>query len=294
MEETTKYDEALALIEAEARKCLSKAASTTAPNAPVMRIHLLALGSPAWGRASDSMDRRLVRLSRFLSRLRRLVKHLVLERERGALHTICSVTLSSALLKPPWRTLVTQHLLRFFDAEVLLSDFSQDSHLRRAYAGYGGSICLLKGPSIAALLPPGEHRSVLRGGGGEAGVENDVGWRRRKRGAGIVFETLHEDVDAATQTDGPDEQRAAKKAAAKKGDDIEEAASGLHRRARLHTHASHDRGNGDSTQQSTTDAIPSPARPTAPPRFRGLQSLRERGLRATKQVDVDMEERDSN
>ena len=75
------------------------------------------------------------------------------------------------------------------------------------------------------------------------------------------------DVDAGVKE--KKEDTAAKK---KQGDDIEEAAYGL------------------SRKESTPPLTPSPRPPRV--KFEGLKSLRERGLRATKQVNVQVEKAD--
>lgn len=261
--EGASYEEAWVAIEQEAERCkrisLKKDASP-----PALRIHLPCLGSQA---ASTGFDNRLVHLSRFLVRLRRLLKDLSLH-EQAPIHSICILSLSSNLLAPQTSTkMTTLHLSRFVDAQLLISDFGQYPHLRKAYLGYGGGISLLKGPSVGFLLPPGESRSVLRGGTAEAGAENDVGWKRRKKG--VVLETLHEDVDAGVKEK---EAETPSKKNVHGGDDIEEAAMGLPRK--------------DANPPTST--APASSRPPRA-KFEGLKSLRERGLRATKQVNVQVE-----
>lgn len=266
VEEET-FDAAWHAIEQEGERCkrlsLDKGASL-----PALRIHLPCLGSQGSAQHGSSQGNRLMQLSRFLGRLRRLLKDLSLH-EQTPIHSICILTLSPDLLLPfASINTTTFHISRFVDAQLLVSDFSHYPHLRKAYLGYGGAVSLLKGPSVGFLLPPGESRSVLRGGVAEAGAENDVGWKKRKRG--VVLETLHEDVDAGVK----DSDTVKETSNTKQGDDIEEAAMGLSRKEATHSH-SHPH--------------PEPApRPTRV-KFEGLKSLRERGLRATKQVNVQVE-----
>lgn len=285
--ETTRYDEAWRAIETEVQRLSNHAQ-------PVLRIQLLSLGSSAWSRSSESQDHRLSCLSRFLVRLRLYLRQLALEKS-PPVYVLCTMTISPDLLAPPWTDIVTQHTLRLVDAHLLLSDFSHDAHLAKAYAGYGGSVCLTKGPAIGTVLAPGEKRSTLRGGGGEAGSENDVGWRRKKRG--LVLETLHEDMDAGASSSEPTPKK-------ESGQDIEEAALGL-RRKKPDTHL---QGHGHSHNRSPTHGHDSPQNHSHPhdhpeqaaasppptargkPRFEGLKTLRERGMRATKQVHVQVEE----
>lgn len=261
------YEEAWHAIEQEAERC-KRISLNKDVSSPALRIHLPCLGSQS---AATGLNTRLVHLSRFLGRLRRLLKDLSLH-EQAPIHSMCVFTLSPDLLIPQASTkMTTLHLSRFVDAQLLISDFGQYPHLRKAYLGYGGGISLLKGPSVGFLLPPGESRSVLRGGTAEAGAENDVGWKRRKKG--VVLETLHEDVDAGMK-EKESESPAKKKVHG--GDDIEEAAMGLSRK-------------DVNPPAPSTSLAPSASRPTRV-KFEGLKSLRERGLRATKQINVKVEE----
>lgn len=264
------YEEAWRAIEEEAERC-KKISLDKKVSPPALRIHLPCLGLQA---ASTGFDTRLVHLSHFMGRLRRLLKDLSLH-EQAPIHSICILTLSPNLLVPQTSTkMTTLHLSRFVDAQLLISDFGQYPHLRKAYLGYGGGISLLKGPSIGFLLPPGESRSVLRGGTAEAGAENDVGWKRRKKG--VVLETLHEDVDAGVKEKEVDSPGNSKKKT-HGVDDIEEAALGLSRK--------------DANTPMSASAAPASSAATRPARvkFEGLKSLRERGLRATKQGNVQVE-----
>lgn len=290
---STKYDEILQTIDKEIQR-ISKMGNRIASSA--MRIHLVSLGSKLFCKAGESFDRRILQLSRFLLQVRKRIKVATTEnaasKKSGALHIICTATISADLLHPPHTTFVTQHLLRFVDAHLLLSDFANDDRLKNAYAGYGGSVCLLKGPSIAAILPPGEHRSILRGGGGEAGVENDVGWRRRKRGKGLVLETLHEDVDAGKSDNLPGQE--VKPSKPSQSDDIEDTARLLPRKnAQSSKNTSMGHGHGSDVNEGhanlqedvkiTSPSIRSKAGLTgkvSPKKFEGLKTLRERGLRA--------------
>lgn len=301
--ETTRYDEAWRMIETQARRLETTAGVATWTSA--LRIHLMSLGSAAWGRPSESVQHRLIHLSRFLIRLRQLLRSLALDRQ-PPLYAVCTVTIAPELLSPPWMMVVTRHLMRLADAQLLLSDFAHDKHLARAYAGYSGSVSLLRGPSTGAVLAPGETRSVLRGGGGEAGAENDVGWRRRTRGRGIVLETLHEDIDAGSkaedETTGVDQKRPGKYSA-KRGDDIEEAALGLARKPQSslpfangaqHTHSHHNGATQPHHDHGVQGAgAPAASPPRTTPRFEGLKSLRERGLRATRPIDIKLEQDES-
>ncbi|PWN37112.1 uncharacterized protein FA14DRAFT_10050 [Meira miltonrushii] len=287
---STKYEEILQAIDKE----IQRNSKLNLSKASAIRIHLVSLGSKAFCKAGESFDRRIVQLSRFLMQIRKRVKAATIENNTSGnsatLHIICTASISADLLHPPRTTFVTQHLLRFFDAQLLLSDFANDERLKNAYAGYGGSVCLLKGPSIAAILPPGEHRSILRGGGGEAGVENDVGWRRRKRGRGLVLETLHEDVDAG-QNATADTSKDAKPTKPSHSDDIEDTARLLPRKtvpvkSAAATDHTHEADVKTGVQEGVTITSPS-SRPKvgastkpSPKKFEGLKSLRERGLRA--------------
>lgn len=236
-----------------------------------LRIHLFDLGGQGWTKDAvhESMEARLVALSQFLLRIRALLKHLTFSDKRNARHAICTCVISPQLLLASWRTIVTQHLLRMSDIELLLSDFTSDDNLSRAYSDYAGSVSLLKGPAIGAGMAPGEHRSILRGGIGESGAENDVGWRWKKRGRGIVFETLHEDFDANLV--GQDVMQETTKTR-KGGDDIEETALGLPRK-QAHTH---NQESSESAAKGTNDMT------IKTKSFKGLASLRERGLEATR------------
>jgi elongator complex protein 4 len=271
--EAVSYDEIWNAIKQEAERCKRLSVEkNTSP--PALRIHLPRLGSQSSTKdASATVGNRLVHLSRFLGRLRRLIKDLSLH-EQAPIHCVCILTISPALLVPSTSTkMATLHISRFVDSQLLISDFTHYPHLRKAYLGYGGGVTLLKGPSVGFLLPPGESRSVLRGGTAEAGAENDVGWKKRKKG--VVLETLHEDVDAGVKEKKKADDDTTKKK--KQGDDIEEAALGLPRK-----------------EISSPVAAPGLSPSTRPPRvkFEGLKSLRERGLRATKQVNVQVEKTD--
>lgn len=251
------YEEAWEAIAKEAERC------KRLPSPSALRIHLPCLGGPQQQDGQDASER-LAQLSRFLARLRHLVKSLALH-DDGPIHTICILTISPDLLLGASLPLATLHISRFVDAQLLVSDFAHHPHLAKAYLGYGGSVFLLKGPSVGFLLPPGESRSVLRGGVAEAGAENDVGWKRRRRG--VVLETLHEDVDAGVK----DKEAVSQAAGKKQGDDIEDAATGLPSRS--------------------TAAPPPETAPRRPARvkFEGLKSLRERGLRVSRPVNVEVE-----
>lgn len=259
--ETSNLDDTWKAIEEEAERCKSLQANLNAPS-PALRIILPSLG--AGMRAGCE-----IHLSRFLLRLRRLLKRISLD-EKAPIPCICTITLSADVLAhSTYLKRTTLHLSRFVDSQLLISDFTSSPHLQKAYLGYGGSCFLLKGPSVGYLLPPGESRSVLRGGTAEAGAENDVGWKRRRRG--IVLETLHEDVDASVKKkDDTVKVDDAKKKI--QGDDIEEAALGLHRK------------------EEAAPVTP-PEKPTKV-KFEGLKSLRERGLRVTKQVNVQVDAKD--
>lgn len=289
---STKYEEILQAIDKE----IQRSNKMNLSKGTAMRIHLVSLGSKAFCKAGESFDRRIVQLSRFLMQIRKRLKIATIENNTAGnsttLHIICTATISADLLHPPRTTFVTQHLLRFVDAQLLLSDFANDERLRSAYAGYGGSVCLLKGPSIAAILPPGEHRSILRGGGGEAGVENDVGWRRRKRGRGLVLETLHEDVDAGQSTTIDTSSKESKPAKTPShSDDIEDTARLLPRKTiqgskNVAIDHIHETGAKNELQEGVTITSPSARTKVgasgkmSPKKFEGLKSLRERGLRA--------------
>ena len=291
---STKYEEILQAIDKEIQRNTKMNFSKVS----AMRIHLVSLGSKAFCKVGESFDRRIVQLSRFLMQVRKRIKIATIENsttdKSATLHIICTATISADLLHPPRTTFVTQHILRFVDAQLLLSDFASDERLKSAYAGYGGSVCLLKGPSIAAILPPGEHRSILRGGGGEAGVENDVGWRRRKRGRGLVLETLHEDVDAGQSTTADISSKEVKPVKPSHSDDIEDTARLLPRKTvQISKNAASDHSHevivNNGMQDGVTITSPSTIRSrvgvganvkTSPKKFEGLKSLRERGLRA--------------
>ncbi|UZJ51067.1 hypothetical protein CBS101457_000387 [Exobasidium rhododendri] len=277
IEEST-YEATWRAIEQEGERCKHLSLDKTRP-LPTLRLHLPQIGSLGMMRdGKQSLETRLMQLSRFLLRLRRFLKDLSLHDETP-IHSISLLTLSSDLLLPfASINRTTLHISRFVDAQVLISDFTHYPHLRKAYLGYGGAVSLLKGPSVGFLLPPGESRSVLRGGVAEAGAENDVGWKKKRRG--IVLETLHEDVDSGVKE--KDDPAAKDASQGKKGDDIEEAALGLSRkkveaRPSAHTHF---------------EPSPAPAPRPTKVKFEGLKSLRERGMRATKQVIVQVDETD--
>ncbi|PWN88686.1 hypothetical protein FA10DRAFT_268851 [Acaromyces ingoldii] len=314
VEANGRYDEVLRCISTE----LSQKRASRVP----VRIHLLSIGAEGWCDGHATHEQRLSEASRFLLRLRSLVKTLALGEEgvpcvatatiaasllcssssSMSLHsssssssssstsTSTSTSTSSRRTRAAQRT--TLHLARFADALLCLSSFSHSPHLARAFPSYGGALHLVKGPCVGAVLPPGESRSVLRGGLGEAGAENDVGWRQKKRGRGVVIETLHEDVDpedpaeAAKKriADASNKDKTNRAATAVAKDDIEEAARGLQRRpAAAAAAAAAEMKESRQTEEPNKDEKRKPAM--------GLSGLRARGLEARqrKQITVEIE-----
>ena len=97
--EAASYEEVWNAIQQEVDRCKRLAANKDA-SSPALRIHLPRLGSQSIPKdTSAASDNRLVHLSRFLGRLRRILKDLSLH-EQAPIHCICILTLSPALLTP--------------------------------------------------------------------------------------------------------------------------------------------------------------------------------------------------
>ncbi|CDW98727.1 hypothetical protein [Sporisorium scitamineum] len=288
-------------IEAAATKCRLQAASAPTATPPVLRIAIRALGSPAWTVARGQS--RHTETIRFLHRLKRLLRSLSLvdpsPTSPPAIPSIAVISASSFLLSHPSPGCNLPHrMIHSVDASILMSAFATSSVLRSAFSAYTGALKVLKTPAVGTLTNPSIRSSVLRGmgtgagagktapggsaggrEGGAGGGENNLAFKvRRKR---LVIETLHLDVEG-----GVSERRT-------KPPKNSEEVVGV-KAAPTSTKDTVTQGGAKSSGASgssfvrrqpaaaveVSSAAETSSTPTAPKKFGGLSSLRQRGLAA--------------
>lgn len=298
------YDQAIRHIELAAQRCrqqaqASKSAgnpSTAAQAQPVLRISIRALGSPSWRIARG--QRVEVEVIRFLRKLKCLLRDLAMPSDLSsiAVPAVAVVTLSASLLSSLSSGAsglvcnLPHRLTHTVDAAISLSAFAPSPSLRTAFSAYTGALKVLKTPAIGTLTNPSIRASILRGmgagasapsqsrggagdssstvgEGGAGGGENNLAFKvRRKR---LVIETLHLDVEGGVserRTKPPKNMDAETRKPSKPEQVASTAAPGPPSR--------------QSPQQASNSHKPTSSPSATKPKFKGLSSLRQRGLAA--------------
>lgn len=149
-----------------------------------LRIALASFGSPSWGTASPSS------LYLFLHRLRTLLR----QSSASAI-----LTFPAHLYRPSHASLITR-LEHASDGVIELESFASSPLSLAAFPRHNGILRIPKLPSIGGLVPPSAKLSVLRGMGGEGGMENNLGFRVKRRR--FIIETVNGDDPV-----GPEEKK---------------------------------------------------------------------------------------
>ncbi|KAL8290030.1 hypothetical protein RQP46_002969 [Phenoliferia psychrophenolica] len=140
-----------------------------------LRIAIASLGSPAWGPSSPSS------LYSFLHRLRSLLRSSA---------AAAFITFPAHLYRPTSPSLITR-LEHACDGVIELQSFASSPLALAAFPRHNGLLRIPKLPSLGSLVPPSVKLSVLRGLGGADGMDNNLGFRVKRRR--FIIETVNGD-----------------------------------------------------------------------------------------------------
>ncbi|KAM0746555.1 PAXNEB-domain-containing protein [Meredithblackwellia eburnea MCA 4105] len=144
----------------------------------VLRIAISAFSSPAWGPASPQS------LYIFVNRLRRLLR----SSSASAL-----ITFPAHLFRPRNASLVNR-IEHASDGVIELQSFADSPSSLISFPRHNGLLRISRLPSLGGLVPPSVKLSVLRGLGGSEGMDNNLGFRVKRRR--FVVETVNGDGPA--------------------------------------------------------------------------------------------------
>ncbi|KAI5476000.1 elongator complex protein 4 [Pseudohyphozyma bogoriensis] len=152
-----------------------------------LRIAISSFASPAWGPATSTT------LYSFLHRLRTLLR---------TSSSSCILTLPATFYRQSNPSLLTR-LSHAVDGIVELQSFADSPTSLASFPKHNGLLRIPKLPSLGSLVPPSVKLSVLRGlGGGDGGgMENNLGFRVKRRR--FIIETVGGDEPVGGEAPKP-------------------------------------------------------------------------------------------